>query len=284
MRKFLLLLLFPIILFAQNEEKEMFRIVTIVENNDLLYDGISDGKNCHLKNVQFPKYREDTKMLFYINNIIGCENGKFISGYYLGKQYFMEYKNDRVIFKNTEIINIDNAIDSIKNLSSEEYVDFVNKTKFSSEAYAEVLLDRIEDKIKSYKKYGIGVIYAYPDIEYGIANAKFKIFNASKKTIKYITFNFYGSNAVKDKVLYRNGTYNTYRKGIGPVESYSIASWNFDTVWLTDTVDELNLTSIIIQYMDGTTKTIKMNNNIWMEDNLFDNFNALYEIVEKFYK
>ena len=105
--------------------------------------------------------------------------------------------------------------------------------------------------------------------------AKFSIFNSSKKTIKYITFNFHGKNPVDDKVLYRAGVYNVSRKGIGPIESYEIGSWSFDNIWLTDSVDYLVLTSMVIIYMDGTSKTIPMKESLWFEDKYINNLDKL---------
>lgn len=180
-------------------------------------------------------------------------------------------------------VDIETAIQKIKMISNnqEEYVNFVNIAKEKSEKALKITFFEYMDEIEKYQNYGLGVIYARPKIDYSISGAEFKIFNASKKTIKYITFNFYANNPVGDKVPYKKGVYSISRKGIGPVEPDSTASWEFDTIWLTDVVDELITTSIIIQYMDGTTKTIKMNDNMWMDDDLIQKINNLNKMLDE---
>lgn len=82
----------------------------------------------------------------------------------------------------------------------------------------------------------------------------FDIINTSNKVIKYITFNFTGYNAVNDPVRYLGKAINT-QKGIGPIEPYESANYTFKYVWYSDAVDYIKLRSIIVQYMDGSTKT-----------------------------
>ncbi|CAA7195295.1 hypothetical protein [Chryseobacterium potabilaquae] len=116
-------------------------------------------------------------------------------------------------------------------------------SKELSEVYMRNLENEISDKVFSKKKNGIAIISAYPTEDYSFTGAEFKILNFSKKTIKYITFYFYGKNAVKDRV-----GINMSRKGIGPVESLATATWSFNNVWLTDIVQTLKLISVNIIY------------------------------------
>lgn len=83
---------------------------------------------------------------------------------------------------------------------------------------------------------------------------KFSFLNTSNKTIKYITINFSGYNAVDDPVPSRGKTLLT-RKGIGPIEPFETGSYDFEYVWFTDIVDYSKVRSILVQYTNGTSKT-----------------------------
>lgn len=282
---FLAMMMMATLGFAQEKDtiKKEERILTLIDKVDL-YDGITENSNgnCYGKNMQFPKYRKEKSEALYINNIIKCKNDTFISGYSFGKQYFIRYDGKRAFSVDGKVTtDIETAIQKIKTFADEEYINFVNTAKKASIISLLGEYYTLSDELDKYDKYGIGVIYARPKIDYSISGAEFKIYNASKKTIKYITFNFHAKNAVGDKVLYRKGAYSTSRKGIGPVEPYSTGAWEFDTVWLTDIVDELITTTIVIQYMDGTIKTIKMNDNMWMDNDLISNVNKLSDMMDE---
>lgn len=47
------------------------------------------------------------------------------------------------------------------------------------------------------------------------------------------------------------------RKGVGPIDSFESASYDFEYIWYTDVVDYAKLRSIVVQYKDGTSKTYK---------------------------
>lgn len=101
---------------------------------------------------------------------------------------------------------------------------------------------------------------------------RFNVIAKSQKTIKYITFNFFGKNPVDDRV----GA-NVSRKGIGPVESLGTGKWSFDNVWLTDVIETLKLLSVNIIYMDGTAKTIPITDKYWLDQEDLDNFNDIMD-------
>lgn len=113
------------------------------------------------------------------------------------------------------------------------------------------------------KKYGIGLIsYHATDDDYA-TGANFSIFNPTSKTIKYIWFTVAGVNPVGDLVKTGNGYYKTL-KAIGPIEPDNVGEWSFNYVWLTDIVEHLKISTIKIQYMDGSLKTIKYNDNMYI--------------------
>lgn len=83
---------------------------------------------------------------------------------------------------------------------------------------------------------------------------KFSFLNTSNNTIKYITINFIGYNAVDDPVSSRGKTLLS-RKCIGPVEPFETASYDFEYIWFTDIVDYSKIRSIVVQYKNGTSRT-----------------------------
>lgn len=84
------------------------------------------------------------------------------------------------------------------------------------------------------------------------------VLNPTDKTIKYLTFNVIGYNAVNDAVRDRiNGGPIISVKGIGPIDPDESGSYNWKYMWHTDAVQTFKMPSITIQYMDGSTKLLK---------------------------
>ena len=46
-------------------------------------------------------------------------------------------------------------------------------------------------------------------------------------------------------------------RGIGPIEPRDFGSYTFEHLWFTDTVEWAKLVSLRVDYMDGSSKTIK---------------------------
>lgn len=82
-----------------------------------------------------------------------------------------------------------------------------------------------------------------------------EVTNMSNKTIKYIVFNIIGLNSVKDKVKYK-GTYIQETRGIGPISPLETAYYDFEHLWWTNVVEYFDISSINIEYTDGTKKQI----------------------------
>jgi hypothetical protein len=57
---------------------------------------------------------------------------------------------------------------------------------------------------------------------------------------------------------------------VGPIEPEASGSYDFDYVWHSDLVEEAKITSIKIQYMDGSVKTITSIGSVMLEKNLYD--------------
>lgn len=97
--------------------------------------------------------------------------------------------------------------------------------------------------------------------------------NTSKKTLKYVTFKVVGINAVGDPVKGRGGIVQTLR-GIGPIDPDETAGYEKDYMWFTDVVESARLSSITLEYMDGTKRTISNTKSLYVDP-------AMYEILVK---
>jgi hypothetical protein len=80
-------------------------------------------------------------------------------------------------------------------------------------------------------------------------------YNPTKKIVKYVHATVVGYNAVNDPVI-ESGKNSHTLKCIGPINPGEDGTYNFEYVWFTDIVETAKLTSIKVQYMDGTEKII----------------------------
>lgn len=271
----LFLIGFTVFAFAQELNKDSLAIAYYFDhtfdlkkkiNRSSVYCYFSENEDIYVEG----------KKIFLITDIGVCDKKHFIKGYFFGKEFYIEDKKENFTFFipkiSQEKFNFDDIENSFRKLNYEERNNLSNYSKRLSVLFLEEEISKTYNYIQSFDKYSIAIIDARPTSNYSMTGAKFKIYNSSKKTIKYITFNFYGKNPVKDKVQYRSGVYNVSRKGIGPIESYATGTWEFDDVWLTDIVEYLTLTSMNIIYMDGTSRVIKVTDNLWIDEDKMNTF------------
>lgn len=110
------------------------------------------------------------------------------------------------------------------------------------------------------RKHGIAVLDSgVYDVSEHTEGTGFRIsvYNPTKKAIKYVTVSLVGLNAVGDPVRgpLRNTTIATLR-GIGPIDPDDSASYSKDYMWMTDIVEDFRISSIKVEYMDGSSKTV----------------------------
>lgn len=110
------------------------------------------------------------------------------------------------------------------------------------------------------RKHGIAVLdSSVYDVSEHTEGTGFRIsvYNPTKKAIKYVTVSLVGLNAVGDPVRgpLRNTTAATLR-GIGPIAPDDSASYSKDYMWMTDIVEDFRISSIKVEYMDGSSKTV----------------------------
>jgi hypothetical protein len=94
--------------------------------------------------------------------------------------------------------------------------------------------------------------------EYGSVTFSFKYTNTNKNTIKYIDVYWVVTNDVGD--VRKSGSF----KGTGPLAEWETASWNWDhsMYYVAGDATEMNITKVIITYMNGSKVTIPKN-KLW---------------------
>ncbi len=250
-------------------------ITVLRSKSSLIYSSFSTS--CY-RTGDYDKKYQPQDMLF-VTDIAECKGysgTKDMIGFYFdGKKYYMEdnSENENVFYvMKGEQKQLADVKAKINSLTAVEKDSLDSWSKRYSEVYMHKLKNEVYDRIFSKEKNGIAIISAFPTEGYSFTGAEFKILNFSKKTIKYVTFNFYGKNAVKDRV-----GINMSRKGIGPIESLASGSWSFDSVWLTDIVQTLKLVSVNIIYMDGSKRAVTITDKHWLDQEDLDRFNNLMD-------
>lgn len=121
-------------------------------------------------------------------------------------------------------------------------------------------IDRVE-RISAVKK-TIKIKSAYlgrPNSASGV-DAYFYYKNMSDKTIKYLVWEGYPMNAVGDRVSCEIRGYRDFRgQDTGPIKPGKSSGGCWGCAWYNSTAKKLVLTGIDIEYMDGTTFSIKEN-------------------------
>lgn len=116
-------------------------------------------------------------------------------------------------------------------------------------------------------KYGVALLKASIfDVSEYTEGTGFKatVYNSTKKTIKYITFTVVGLNAVGDPVRggFARSTPAPTLRGIGPIEPGESGTYSKDYMWTTDVVQSFRISSIKLEYMDGSSKVVSDVKNI----------------------
>jgi len=134
----------------------------------------------------------------------------------------------------------------------------MNHAKDSIKRQRDSLIKIYEAKMQRAKAKGIAIIdwNISDESEYTEGTGfDIKIYNPTKKTIKYIWVSMVGKNPVGDPVVSR-GKSIVMVKCIGPILPEEEDQWDFEYVWFSDLVTTAKITKIKVQYMDGTFKEI----------------------------
>ena len=168
-------------------------------------------------------------------------------------------------------------LDSLLSCSQEIRDNFFAFNKFSQKYFEYRKLQEYKEELRGFEKYGISIVNwgIYDQSEYTDGTGlRIKFYNPTNKTIKYITINIIGYNSVNDPVS-SGGKYTLSPKCVGPIEPEETGTYEFDYLWFTDLVSNAKIKSIVVQYMNGPTKTISnIDPCIWtdeLEDYIFSN-------------
>lgn len=114
---------------------------------------------------------------------------------------------------------------------------------------------------------------SYEGWSYGEPNAAngmgvmHEIYNASERSMKYITVTYLAFNRVGDIVSCKTtGRREANGRLTGPVEPDEKTNLQWDVLWYNPTVDTVQIKEIVIEYMDGDTETIAASDIVYMED------------------
>ncbi|HBC21894.1 MAG TPA: hypothetical protein DC009_07485 [Porphyromonadaceae bacterium] len=194
--------------------------------------------------------------LLFIADRISVRGTDYYKAALDGKAFFIKCSD--VAFSNDDDKNNFERLMNEPQCVKDAFLD--NAKAFSLYFYAaEAEKDAKErhNKLQAITNRGLVVLEAYPYDMGQYLNSTgmtFKIGNTSNKTIKYITFNAVGYNPVDDPIP-NYGKYTVTGRGIGPIEPYTTASYDFDFTWFTDLVEYLKVKSIKVEYTNGTVRT-----------------------------
>lgn len=129
------------------------------------------------------------------------------------------------------------------------------------------------------RPHGIAIVTSsvFDEGEYTRATgATVTFYNSSTKTIKYVTVSIFGVNAVNDIVKGASiGGPAVVIRGIGPIEPGRFATYKRNFAWHTDVVQSMRISSVKLEYMDGSSKVIKDIGAITADDAVEDFYNSM---------
>jgi len=162
------------------------------------------------------------------------------------------------------IVSIENhieksALDQYK-VSYKKYEGYTTGSCFERVSEDNIYdLKQYNSYIDSLRKEGLSVIIdvaegGEPNSSGGV-DYEVEIFNNSReKTIKYVTFEATPYNPVGDKVWGRIEEKSRYTmEGVGPIEPFGHAYFNFDNVWYNSTISCVEMNKMVVEYVDGTS-------------------------------
>ena len=249
----------------RNKDKEIFNdsiAITAIIPDDYTSIGKIDNYLCLISTEKFLSKGD----ICFISGTAKCKStGDKESSLF----YNVIYKNESFYIEKSKVVTTEDYFDSIYNLNNESRTKFLNSAIKYDSIYHKIKIIKAFDYLKKTSNNGIAILnYSIFDESKYTEGTSFKIslVNTGKRKIKYLWFNLIGYNPVGD-VVKQNGKVTIQKKAVGPINANELVEYNFEYVWFTDIVEKFKLSSIKLQYFDGTFKTI-------------DNINLIYIPVE----
>lgn len=273
MKKLLLiLLLFPSLVYAQVEAVKKFDDYKFPFKFSCII-GVTTYAEVgnEFTNKYYPAFTNSVHLSRKVIMIGGIFKRK--DSYNNERTYYAACFHDREFYIKADEVelsdNFKSCLDTLATMPDSIRENFWRWTKDFAKSFNDKRLEDIYNLKKEHASYGLSMLdWGFSDTsEYTEGTSvHFRFLNPTKKRIKYIYVNLYGANRVGDKIYERGKSLKTL-KFIGPIEPEEIGSVNEDYVWFTDLVDQVKITSIKVQYMDGTVKIIKnVGKIIWDSD------------------
>ena len=179
------------------------------------------------------------------------------------------FKNDTLYHLTWEDIALDETCATVHKYHVPKSLKTNDKFKFHFDVYGDSLISdhlALTDNPEAFNAYGVyeamqkvktkapnGYFEDWGwESEYGSVGFNFKYTNTNKNTIKYIEVFWVITNDVGD--VRKTGSF----KGTGPLGEWETASWNWDysTYYVAGDATKMNISKVIITYMNGSKVTI----------------------------
>ncbi len=165
-----------------------------------------------------------------------------------------------------ENLRIENATRLAAQLAEkqQEYMDD-SIALVAAEAKLAATVSQLQTKYSSYglmiSKWSWGYESEYSSASY----FHVLIWNPTRKRIKYIHFSLTAEDPVGTRLRSFGKSVITV-KAIGPIEPTDFGSWEFDNVFWSEVIETMTISSIKVEYMDGSVKVIAQPSKIDRSD------------------
>ncbi|MDE6649522.1 MAG: hypothetical protein K2K45_06305 [Muribaculaceae bacterium] len=207
--------------------------------------------------------------VFFIGDRIKVRGTDYYKGVLDGKAFYIPA--DKVYLPQESNLKLDSLMNSSQAVR-DEFFEFAKALSYYTNYQK---LEKSLNTIKGFSSKGISIpnwgVYDMSEYTDG-TGIRFTFHNPTNKTIKYVNIGFVGYNAVDDRV----GKAMT-KKCIGPIEPDETASYDFEYAWFTDIVDYAKISSLSVQYMDGTTKVVSNPSSVVWSDEVHNGLNSRLE-------
>lgn len=214
-------------------------------------------------------YIDDGTTIF-IGDRINVRGTDYYKGVLDGKAFYIPankvYLSDDARLKVDSLVNSSQAVRDM-------YFEFAKALSYYSHYQN---LEKSINTVKGFSSKGISIpswgVYDMSEYTDG-TGIRFTFHNPTNKIIRYINIGFAGYNTVDDRV-----DKEISKRCIGPVEPDETASYNFEYARFTDVVEYAKITSLSVQYKDGTTKVVSNPSSVVWSDDIH---NGLISQLEK---
>jgi hypothetical protein len=226
---------------------------------------ISPSKYSNYDEFYSTDYIEDGTT-FLIGDRVKIRGTNYYKGVLDEKAFYIPAS--KVYLTDDERLKIDTLVNSSQSVRDEFF-------EFAKALSRFIYLNNLEDAINTIKGFsskGISIpswsVYDMSEYTDG-TGVRFTFHNPTNKTIKYVNISFAGYNAVDDRV----GKIIS-KRCIGPIEPDETASYDFEYAWFTDIIQYAKITSLSVQYKDGTTKVVSDPSSVVWSDDINNMFNS----------